>query len=80
MVGHITPEAFDGGLLALVQDDDWIEIDVLQNRITLKIIDSEIESRKKAWQQPPLGATKGVLFKYAKSVSTAADGCVTDVF
>lgn len=80
VVGHITPEAFDGGLLALVEDGDPIEIDVLQHRITLKVDDSALEARRKNWQAPPLGATKGVLFKYAKSVSTAAEGCVTDGF
>lgn len=78
VVGHITPEAFDGGLLAIVQDNDPIEIDVVEHRITLKINDLEIAARQKNWQKPPLGATKGVLFKYAKSVSTAAEGCVTD--
>ncbi len=78
VVGHITPEAFDGGLLALVQDGDPIEIDVSKNSISLKINRKEISARRKAWQKPPLTATKGVLFKYAKSVSTAAEGCVTD--
>jgi len=78
VVGHITPEAFDGGTLAFVKDEDVIEIDSINNTITLKISDEEIESRRKVWKQPLLKATKGILFKYAKHVKTAAEGCVTD--
>ena len=78
VVGHITPEAYDGGLIALVHDEDIIEIDVATNTITLKVPADEIEGRRKAWQQPPLKADKGVLFKYAKVVKNAAEGCVTD--
>ena len=78
VVGHITPEAFDGGLLALVKDDDVIEINVATKSITLKVSNDEISDRRKKWEQPALKATKGVLFKYAKSVATAAEGCVTD--
>jgi dihydroxy-acid dehydratase len=78
VVGHITPEAFDGGLIALVNDDDLIEIDAVHNTITLKVSEAEIAKRKAAWIQPPLKATKGVLYKYAKSVRPANEGCVTD--
>jgi dihydroxy-acid dehydratase len=78
VVGHITPEAFEGGLIALVKDDDIIEINVATKKITLKVSGEEIAERKKAWKQPALKATKGILFKYAKSVKTAAEGCVTD--
>lgn len=78
VVGHITPEAFDGGLIGLVEDDDIIEIDVTVNKINLKVSDEIIAERKKRWQRPALKATKGVLFKYANCVSNAADGCVTD--
>ncbi|MDB5231231.1 MAG: ilvD [Chitinophagaceae bacterium] len=78
VVGHITPEAFDGGLIAFVQDDDMIEIDSINNTITLKVDDKIIEQRKSNWKQPALKATNGVLFKYAKLVKTAAEGCVTD--
>jgi dihydroxy-acid dehydratase len=78
VVGHITPEAHDGGLIALVNDDDIIEIDATSNLMTLHVSEAEIETRRKAWQQPPLAATKGVLYKYAKQVRTAAEGCVTD--
>jgi dihydroxy-acid dehydratase len=78
VVGHITPEAFDGGLIALVQDDDIIEIDAKNNTINVKISDEEIIKRKKTWQQPELKAKNGVLYKYAISVKNAAEGCVTD--
>ena len=78
VVGHITPEAYDGGLIALVNDDDVIELDAVKNTITLKVSEEEIAKRKAAWKQPALKATKGVLYKYAKSVKTAAEGCVTD--
>ncbi len=78
VVGHITPEAFDGGMIGLVKDGDPIEIDAGKNTINVKISGGEIEKRKAAWKQPPFKATKGILFKYAKQVKTAAEGCVTD--
>ncbi len=76
VVGHITPEAHAGGTLALVQNDDLIEIDAEQHRIELLVDDATLEQRRKNWKQPPL--TSGVLYKYAKHVKSAADGCVTD--
>ncbi len=78
VVGHITPEAYDGGLIALVEDNDIIEIDATKNTLTLKVDEAVLAERRKHWKQPPLKATNGVLFKYAKLVKTAADGCVTD--
>ncbi|WP_126970509.1 dihydroxy-acid dehydratase [Gynurincola endophyticus] len=78
VVGHITPEAFDGGVIALVKDNDPILIDAVNNKIVLKVDDAEIKVRKAAWKQPALKAKNGVLFKYAKSVKNAAEGCVTD--
>jgi dihydroxy-acid dehydratase len=78
VVGHITPEAFDGGTIALVQDNDRITIDSTTNTITLQVSAEELAKRKAQWKQPLLKATKGILFKYAKHVTTAADGCVTD--
>jgi len=78
VVGHITPESFDGGLIAFVQDDDIIEINVASKTITLKVAQDIIEERKKNWKKPAINATKGILFKYAKYVTTAAEGCVTD--
>lgn len=78
VVGHVTPEAFDGGLLALVNDDDVIEIDAGKNTINLKVSDEEINKRRKNWKQPALKAKNGILFKYARVVKNAAEGCVTD--
>jgi dihydroxy-acid dehydratase len=78
VVGHITPEAFDGGLIAFVHDDDVIELDTVNHKMTLQVSEEEIAKRKENWKQPALKATKGVLFKYAKFVKTAAEGCVTD--
>lgn len=78
VVGHITPEAYDGGGIALVQDGDVISIDAVKNTINLKISEEELAKRKANWVQPPLKATKGVLLKYARSVSSASTGCVTD--
>ncbi len=78
VVGHITPEAYDGGLIGLVKDEDVIEINAINNTITLKVSEQELAARRANWVQPPLKATKGLLYKYAKSVSTAAEGCVTD--
>lgn len=78
VVGHIAPEAYKGSTLALVEDDDIIEIDAVENRITLKVSEEELLERKKRWKQPPLKAEKGVLYKYAKQVKDATQGCVTD--
>jgi dihydroxy-acid dehydratase len=78
VVGHITPEAFEGGLLAFVHDDDTIEIDAFHNSITLKVEEKEIARRKSAWKKPALKASKGILYKYAKVVKDASEGCVTD--
>jgi dihydroxy-acid dehydratase len=78
VVGHITPEAFEGGLIGLVNDNDIIEIDAVKNTLNLKVSEEEIARRKAAWKQPALKATNGVLFKYAKFVKNAAEGCVTD--
>ncbi|WP_293297597.1 dihydroxy-acid dehydratase [Pedobacter sp. UBA4863] len=78
VVGHITPEAYKGGLIGLVEDDDIIEIDAVNNKINLKVSDEVIAERRAKWQQPKLKVSKGVLFKYAKTVSDAAGGCVTD--
>ncbi|SEG48506.1 dihydroxy-acid dehydratase [Sphingobacterium lactis] len=79
VVGHITPEAYAGGLIGLVQDDDIIEIDAVNNSINLKVADEEIEKRRAAWMQPALKVSKGVLYKYAKTVANASQGCVTDL-
>lgn len=78
VVGHITPEAVNGGLIGLVQDDDVIELNVANKKMTLKVSDEIIAARRAQWVKPALNATKGVLFKYAKSVKDASEGCVTD--
>lgn len=78
VVGHITPEAYVGGLIGLVQDDDIIELDAVNNTIHLKVSDEIIAQRRANWKQPALKATKGVLFKYAQCVKDASEGCVTD--
>lgn len=78
VVGHITPEAYEGGLIAFVEDNDIIELDAVKNTITLKVPEEVIAQRRARWKQPPLKVTKGLLYKYAKSVKDAAEGCVTD--
>ncbi|WP_417237934.1 dihydroxy-acid dehydratase [Bizionia sp.] len=78
VVGHITPEAHDGGTLALVENGDKIIIDTKNNTIQLNVNHQEIAKRKSEWNPPKLKATKGVLYKYAKCVSCASTGCVTD--
>ena len=80
VVGHITPEAQDGGTIALVHDGDTITIDAETNSITLEISDKELQERKQQWKAPNLKVSRGVLFKYAKTVSSASQGCVTDEF
>ena len=78
VVGHITPEAFDGGLIALVHNDDMIKIDAKRNKIILQVSKEEIKKRRKKWKQPDLKATNGILYKYAHQVKPASEGCVTD--
>jgi dihydroxy-acid dehydratase len=78
VVGHITPEAHEGGLIAFVHDDDIIEIDIAKNTISLKVSDQEIAKRKANWKQPELKEKRGVLYKYAMCVKDASEGCVTD--
>ncbi|MEP7374188.1 MAG: dihydroxy-acid dehydratase [Chitinophagaceae bacterium] len=78
VVGHITPEAHAGGLIAFVEDNDTIEIDVTNNKISLLVSDTIIAERKKNWKQPALKVSRGVLYKYAICVKDASEGCVTD--
>ncbi len=78
VVGHITPEAHEGGLLALVEDGDLIELDAVKRSINLMVEEATIAARRAKWVQPALKATQGVLLKYARQVSNAAEGCVTD--
>jgi dihydroxy-acid dehydratase len=78
VVGHVTPEAQVGGPIALVQDGDIITIDAEKNSITVALSEEELDSRKEAWTAPPLKVSRGSLYKYAKTVSSASQGCVTD--
>jgi dihydroxy-acid dehydratase len=78
VVGHVTPEAQDGGPIALARDGDPITIDVKKHVIELGVPDDELARRRAAWTPPPLRATRGTLAKYIRNVKTASEGCVTD--
>ncbi|KAJ1734315.1 hypothetical protein LPJ61_001136 [Coemansia biformis] len=78
IIGHITPEAQDGGPLGLLRDGDRIVIDAESRRIDADVSDAEMAQRRKEWVAPPLKASRGTLYKYIKNVSTASLGCVTD--
>jgi dihydroxy-acid dehydratase len=78
VVGHIVPEAQEGGVIGLLEDGDKITIDAETNTLSVDLSDQEIEKRKTQWKQPPYKFSKGVLSKYIKTVSTASQGCVTD--
>ena len=80
VVGHISPEAQVGGPIALVKEGDVITIDAVENSISLDISEEELMHRREQWKAPDLKFNKGVLYKYAKSVSCASEGCVTDNF
>lgn len=80
VVGHITPEAWDGGNIALVHDDDIITIDAVNNSIDVHLTEEQLATRRAVWQQLPPPVTKGVLYKYIKQVSNASEGCVTDAY
>ena len=78
VVGHITPEAAKGGLIGLLKDGDEITIDAIKGRIDANLSDEEIEKRKKSWVNPKPYTKRGVLSKYAKVVSSASLGAITD--
>ncbi len=78
VVGHITPEAQDGGLIALLKDGDIITIDAINNKLEVNLSPEEIEQRKADWTAPALKEERGILYKYAKAVSSASQGCITD--
>jgi dihydroxy-acid dehydratase len=80
VVGHITPEAQEGGTIAFVKDGDMITIDAETNSISLEVSEEELQKRRQNWVQPKLKFNRGVLYKYAKTVSSASKGCVTDEF
>jgi dihydroxy-acid dehydratase len=80
VVGHVTPEAQLGGTIAIIQDGDLITIDAEDNKLEVALSDDELASRLAAWEAPPYKVQKGVLRRYIATVSTASEGCVTDVF
>ncbi|MCD0488409.1 dihydroxy-acid dehydratase [Pedobacter sp. MC2016-14] len=80
VVGHITPEAWDGGNIGLVHDDDEITIDAVNNTIDVHLSDEVLAKRRAAWVQLPPPVKSGVLYKYLKQVSNASEGCVTDAY
>jgi dihydroxy-acid dehydratase len=78
IIGHVTPEAQEGGPIALVQDGDRITLDARKNIIDLEVSAAELGKRRAAFKAPPLKATRGTLYKYIKTVKSASEGCVTD--
>lgn len=80
VVGHITPEAQEGGTIALVKDGDVIAIDAETNTISVEVSEEELQKRRQQWKAPDLKFNRGVLYKYAKTVASASKGCVTDEF
>jgi len=78
IIGHITPEAQDGGPIALVRDGDLVTIDATACQLSVDLSEAELLSRRQAWVAPPIKATSGVLGKYVRLVKPASEGCVTD--
>ncbi len=78
LIGHVVPEAQEGGPIGLIQDGDLITIDAKQNSLEVAIDDEEMTKRRAAWTMPPYKATRGTLYKYIKTVKDASQGCVTD--
>ncbi|HMY29279.1 MAG TPA: dihydroxy-acid dehydratase, partial [Agitococcus sp.] len=78
VVGHITPEAADGGPIALIENGDVITIDAVTREISVNVSDEDMAKRRANWTAPAPKYTRGVLAKYAKTVSSASEGAVTD--
>ncbi len=78
IIGHVTPEAQEGGPIALIQNGDEITVDAEKNEINMAVSDTELMNRKKNWQAPPYKYTRGTLYRYIKTVKSASEGCVTD--
>ncbi|WP_420448743.1 dihydroxy-acid dehydratase [Candidatus Palauibacter sp.] len=78
VVGHVTPEAQEGGIIALLADGDRIRIDAIENTIDVHLSPAEIQARRDRWSAPPLRANSGALYRYARTVSPASEGCTTD--
>lgn len=79
VVGHITPEAIEGGNIALIKNGDKITLDAVNNTIDVHISEEEMEKRRKNWIKPPYKVSSGVLYKYIKTAASASLGCVTDL-
>ena len=78
IIGHVVPEAQEGGPIGLLQNGDMITIDAESKSLRVELSDTELAARRKAWTMPPYKATRGTLYKYIKNVKTASEGCVTD--
>lgn len=78
IIGHVVPEAQEGGPIALVRDGERITIDARAHTIDVDISEAEMEKRRTAWSMPPYKAGRGTLYKYIKTVKSASEGCVTD--
>jgi len=78
LVGHVVPEAQEGGPIALVRDGDVVSIDAKKRTLELEVSADELRERRARWTPPPLKATRGTLYKYIKNVKSASEGCVTD--
>jgi dihydroxy-acid dehydratase len=78
IIGHVVPEAQEGGPIALARNGDTITIDAEKNTLDIGVSEQELAARRKSWTMPPYKATRGTLYKYIKSVKNASDGCVTD--
>ena len=78
IIGHVVPEAQEGGPIGLIRDGDVITIDAETKRLDVDVSDEEFARRRAGWQMPPYKATRGTLYKYIKNVKDASQGCVTD--
>ena len=78
IIGHVTPEAIEGGNIALAKTGDRVRIDADKNTIDLLVPENELSTRRSAWKKPPYKVTRGTLYKYVKNVKSASEGCVTD--
>jgi dihydroxy-acid dehydratase len=78
IIGHVTPEAIEGGPIALVRTGDKVRIDADKNTIDMLVPDADLKTRQQSWKRPPYKVTRGTLYKYIKNVKSASEGCVTD--
>ena len=78
IIGHVVPEAQEGGPIALIRDGDMIRIDADANTLDVDVSDADMDARRKTWTMPAYKATRGTLYKYIKNVKNASEGCVTD--